>query len=650
MSKKPLLPTIQQPTPTKTYVNPATTTAQNLVGTTGKSLADIISSSGGAQTIGNLIAEATNKGTSSSAPSNGATGTPSGILTPGGGQIQGGNQAPAIGTWENPHIAGPNGVQTPNTTDIVQWNDINGNPIKGTAAQYVEYVKMARSGGVGGFTGGVAQTIGENLTNNGTKESNLMTRSAGEVVDAGGENTDIKGAKDTKDALTPSESNLVVTNPDGSVTTTTPGGEISKAGVNQFVGGILGDLKKKYPNLSYDGKTGIIKGFGLKPGADKSAIVEELNKFSDGSVKFVIGGAGNIKAVAINRDATSNTVPAPGSEGKPNAQSVQDGINALDQAMNDESKKQVDITSAQTLENLRDSNSGIGSAIFNANEWLKKLGALANSGDIDNITAYAKAEADNWEKAQIADAKDIFLSVSRSLNANLNATGQGGTSQMPDFLNAGAARNFMRTVGEIQAKSAAVANEQIKTLSEARNNNISTLIGAGHSIINDLKDVTPKLSTFPDAKATLISTYDSPEKVRNYILGLLDNMTKNRGIDAEIAKAAIQGNKDLQALVQNMGMDWGSIIGSFIGAAGTVGAAGITACWVARELFGSWEHPNTIAARHFILNIGPVWFKDLYIKHGERFAEFISDKPLVKAIIKPLFELFALGGRLKWVS
>ena len=70
-------------------------------------------------------------------------------------------------------------------------------------------------------------------------------------------------------------------------------------------------------------------------------------------------------------------------------------------------------------------------------------------------------------------------------------------------------------------------------------------------------------------------------------------------------------------------------------------------CWVAAELFeGSWGDPRTHYARHFIGNIGPKWFKKLYIKHGAKVADFIHDKPVLKAVIKPIFSAFALFGKL----
>tara|TARA_R100000654_G_scaffold13087_1_gene28498 strand:- start:118 stop:1809 length:1692 start_codon:yes stop_codon:yes gene_type:complete len=69
----------------------------------------------------------------------------------------------------------------------------------------------------------------------------------------------------------------------------------------------------------------------------------------------------------------------------------------------------------------------------------------------------------------------------------------------------------------------------------------------------------------------------------------------------------------------------------FMGAAGTIGAALI--CWVAREVYGA-QNPQWIQFRNWMLNDSPSWFLNLYIKYGERFAKFISNKPVLKNIIR----------------
>lgn len=84
----------------------------------------------------------------------------------------------------------------------------------------------------------------------------------------------------------------------------------------------------------------------------------------------------------------------------------------------------------------------------------------------------------------------------------------------------------------------------------------------------------------------------------------------------------------------------GQIAGATIGALGNVAAAfapklpfQTPPCWVAREVYGV-ENPKWVLFREWLLSKAPAWFRNLYIKHGERFAEFISNKPKLKSLIR----------------
>jgi hypothetical protein len=77
--------------------------------------------------------------------------------------------------------------------------------------------------------------------------------------------------------------------------------------------------------------------------------------------------------------------------------------------------------------------------------------------------------------------------------------------------------------------------------------------------------------------------------------------------------------------------------------AGILGTWGTSyyGCWVAAEVFNeAMDGIRTSAARFYIANMAPIWFSKMYLKHGEKFAQFIHNKPILKAIIKPLFEFF----------
>ena len=71
-----------------------------------------------------------------------------------------------------------------------------------------------------------------------------------------------------------------------------------------------------------------------------------------------------------------------------------------------------------------------------------------------------------------------------------------------------------------------------------------------------------------------------------------------------------------------------SMMGSIIG-----GAFKGLFCWVAREVYGA-ENPRWLQFRQWMLQESPTWFFNLYVKYGERFAKFISNKPFIKNIIR----------------
>jgi len=56
-------------------------------------------------------------------------------------------------------------------------------------------------------------------------------------------------------------------------------------------------------------------------------------------------------------------------------------------------------------------------------------------------------------------------------------------------------------------------------------------------------------------------------------------------------------------------------------------------CWVAREVYGE-HNPAWLLFRKWMLNDSPSLFRKAYMKYGERFANFISDKPRLKARIR----------------
>lgn len=71
-------------------------------------------------------------------------------------------------------------------------------------------------------------------------------------------------------------------------------------------------------------------------------------------------------------------------------------------------------------------------------------------------------------------------------------------------------------------------------------------------------------------------------------------------------------------------------------------------CWVAREVYGTKDKKWEIF-RAWLLTEAPEWLYKLYMEHGEEFAHYISDKPILKRIVKAAMDL-VVEPRLKLIN
>jgi hypothetical protein len=102
-----------------------------------------------------------------------------------------------------------------------------------------------------------------------------------------------------------------------------------------------------------------------------------------------------------------------------------------------------------------------------------------------------------------------------------------------------------------------------------------------------------------------------------------------------LAVAELSASAQSDAAAAARSSSSGSALGSLIG---TLGAAAITKwCWVAREVYGPQDY-SWIVFRNWMFTKAPKWLYNLYGKHGEAFAEYISNKPLLKKAIKCIMD------------
>jgi hypothetical protein len=89
-------------------------------------------------------------------------------------------------------------------------------------------------------------------------------------------------------------------------------------------------------------------------------------------------------------------------------------------------------------------------------------------------------------------------------------------------------------------------------------------------------------------------------------------------------------------------------VASGLGSLASGAMIALAICWVAREVYGTEDNRWKIF-RAWLLTEAPEWLYNLYSEHGEGFAEYISDKPLLKRIVKSAMDL-VVEPRLKLIE
>lgn len=56
-------------------------------------------------------------------------------------------------------------------------------------------------------------------------------------------------------------------------------------------------------------------------------------------------------------------------------------------------------------------------------------------------------------------------------------------------------------------------------------------------------------------------------------------------------------------------------------------------CWVARVVYGP-DNPRWRQFRSWLFNEAPVWFRNCYLRHGQRVARWIAPHKRVKSVIR----------------
>jgi hypothetical protein len=152
-----------------------------------------------------------------------------------------------------------------------------------------------------------------------------------------------------------------------------------------------------------------------------------------------------------------------------------------------------------------------------------------------------------------------------------------------------------------------------------------------------------------NANAVLDISKNAYDNLWNYYADTMEwaYLSANQELDRmnNIAVAELSASAQKDAASAASSSSAGSALGSLIG---TLGAAAITKwCWVAREVYGPQDY-SWIVFRNWMFSKAPKWLYNLYGKHGEAFAEFISNKPLLKKTIKCIMDKVVQNHKMEY--
>jgi len=98
------------------------------------------------------------------------------------------------------------------------------------------------------------------------------------------------------------------------------------------------------------------------------------------------------------------------------------------------------------------------------------------------------------------------------------------------------------------------------------------------------------------------------------------------------------GNAAMQINMQKELSDWDKFMKGLNATTSTIGsvasiAKSFTGCWVARAVYGV-DDPRWIMFRGWLTTKAPLWLQTLYCAHGERFADWLENKPRAKSAVR----------------
>jgi hypothetical protein len=232
---------------------------------------------------------------------------------------------------------------------------------------------------------------------------------------------------------------------------------------------------------------------------------------------------------------------------------------------------------------------------------------------------------------------DQFFANLSSQVSQFNATQQNAQSQF----NAGQTNTIARFNAELNNQRDQFNAQNQLVIAQANAQWRRQIATADTAAINRANEL--------NASAILDISKNAYDNLWNYYADTMEwaYLSANNELDRlnNIAVAELSASAQSDAAKAAKSSSAGSALGGLIG---TLGAAAITKwCWVAREVYGPQDY-SWIVFRNWMFNKAPKWLYNLYGKHGEAFAEYISNKPLLKKTIKCIMDKVVQNHKMEY--
>ena len=318
--------------------------------------------------------------------------------------------------------------------------------------------------------------------------------------------------------------------------------------------------------------------------------------------------------------------------------------------LNQEAALRAQLANQQTDFNRAQFNALNQSAVAQANRDAAQRGGLANQ---ESALRAALANQQNYAASQQFNASN----QSAVAQANRDAAQRAGMANQEAALRAAqinAGYNFQGQAANQQANiAAAEANRAFQA--QQNQNYLQNLGQAGQLYSQNLgadrayaaQLVGLRQATQFDPYAAILNRSSTAGQAAQNTANQGANLTQMGGPalfnpESSYANNIYGGNQqatnaaNIATAQANAAVIGGAMQGLGSLAGGSLGAAAFNKafpCWVAREVYGA-SSPKWKEFRTWLFTRAPKWFHDLYCKYGAYFAEFISNKPRTKNLIR----------------